>query len=484
MPTRRGPAGAGRRGWAIRRHGVWEIAPATLVEGRGSAGVGDRPPRDVQNRSRPLGLSASRPPGLPAARDRRPVVPVAATDNGVPRVLDRRAPGATGGRATVGRVDPVPARHAVATTGPGPSTRTPTGPSPEDHPHVDPGPELFEALLASSADAFYVVDPGGGVQFANPAAVALLGYDDEAELLCRNSHATIHHKHPDGSPFPAEECLLLKPRATGEVVRVELDWFVRRDGSMVPIAYSSSPLLMEGGRGAVVVFREVDPEGGEAPDGVPRSHALELHHSRARILASADAVRRRISRDLHDGAQQRLLHVLMTLRSAAGRVGDGAGDTRALLARAGDEVQEAIREMRDLVAGVHPAILSDRGLAAAVGSLASRSAVDVVLDVPAERWPAATEACAYFVVAEALANVAKHAPAAAEVRVGVAEVDGTLRIVVVDDGQGGADATAGSGLRGLEDRVAALGGRLTVGDARPRVPRGTRLVATLPVGPR
>ncbi|MEV4421123.1 PAS domain-containing protein [Patulibacter sp. NPDC049589] len=351
--------------------------------------------------------------------------------------------------------------------------------------HVDPGPELFEALLASSADAFYVVDPDGGVQFANPAAVALLGYDEESELLGRNSHATIHYKHPDGSHFPSEECMLLKPRTTGEVVRMELDWFVRRDGTMVPIAYSSSPLLMEAGRGAVVVFRQVDPEGGEAPDGIGRSHALELHHSRARILASADAARRRISRDLHDGAQQRLVHVLMTLRSAAGRVvGDGAGDTKALLSRASDEVQEAIRDLRDLVAGVHPAILSDRGLRAAVESLAARSAVDVEVDVAGDRWPIEIEGCAYFVISEAMANVAKHAPSAGEVLVRVGVEDGELRIEVRDDGDGGANPDAGSGLRGLEDRVSALGGRLAVADARRRPPLGTSLTASLPLGRR
>jgi PAS domain S-box-containing protein len=367
-------------------------------------------------------------------------------------------------------VDPVPADHEAH--------------HPADGHHLDPGPELFEALLASSADAFYVVDPEGAVQFANPAAVALLGYDDEAELLGRPSHATIHWKHPDGSPFPAEECMLLKPRTTGEVVRMELDWFVRRDGSMVPIAYSSSPLMMEGRRGAVVVFREVDPEGGEAPDGIVRSQALELHRSRARILASADAARRRISRDLHDGAQQRLLHVLMTLRSAVGRVEDGAGETKALLARAGDEVQEAIREMRDLVAGVHPAVLSDRGLRAAVHGLAARSAVDVDVDVPGDRWPPEVEACAYFVIAEALANVAKHAPTAGEAVVRVRESGDALRVAVEDDGAGGADPAAGSGLRGLEDRVAALGGGLVVGDARSRAPLGTRRPATLPLAGR
>ncbi|MGX6450067.1 PAS domain-containing protein, partial [Patulibacter sp. S7RM1-6] len=191
-------------------------------------------------------------------------------------------------------------------------------------------PALLESLLASSADAFYVVDPKGRVRFANPAAVALLGYDDATELLGRDSHATIHHTRPDGRPFPADECPLLRPRTTGEVVRVDLDWFVRRDGGMVPIAYSSSPLTTDHGLGAVVVFRRVDPEArtdGAAPAGA----ALELHESRARIVAAADAARRRISRDLHDGAQQRLVGVLMTLQSAAHRVGEGAADAKALL---------------------------------------------------------------------------------------------------------------------------------------------------------
>lgn len=423
----------------------------------------------------------------------------AALDNPARRVLAARALGAPPGAGTVEHVDLVPAHDGSPDDQPDPATpraghlyAVPRAAERDEHehdadeetPHVDPGPELFEALLASSADAFYVVDPEGAVQFANPAAVALLGYDDEHELLGRPSHATIHYKHPDGSAFPSEECMLLKPRTTGEVVRMELDWFVRRDGSMVPIAYSSSPLMMDGRRGAVVVFRQVDPEGGEAPDGIGRSHALELHHSRARILASADAARRRISRDLHDGAQQRLIHVLMTLRSAVGRVGDGAGDTKALLARAGDEVQEAIREMRDLVAGVHPAVLSDRGLRAAVDGLAARSAVDVEVDVPPDRWPMPIEACAWFVISEALANVAKHAPTAGEVLVRVRADAAELSIVVQDDGAGGADPDAGSGIRGLEDRVSALGGRLSVADARRRAPLGTRLTATLPLGRR
>jgi PAS domain S-box-containing protein len=312
-------------------------------------------------------------------------------------------------------------------------------------------PELLESLLASSADAFYVVDPAGRVQFANPAAVAMLGYDDEAELLGRPSHATIHHKRPDGTPFPDADCPLLRPRTTGEVVRVDLDWFVRRDGSMVPIAYSSSPLETDHGRGAVVVFREVDPHADE-DEAERHGWALELHESRTRIVAAADAARRRISRDLHDGAQQRLVGVLVTLRAAAGRVGDAGGEAASLLKRATEEVQAAIGDLRDLVAGV-----------------------------PRRRWPAEVEATVYFLVAEALTNVAKHAPEATVATVRVSASRQRLLVEVTDDGPGGATTAAGgSGLRGLRDRLALLGGTLEIGEAPGG---GTRLRADLPADP-
>src|SRR3954447_6685425 len=130
------------------------------------------------------------------------------------------------------------------------------------------GSDFLDALLASLADAVYVVGPAGEVRFANPAAVELLGYGSEADLLGRPSHATIHSRRPDGTPFPEEECPLLQPRATGETVRVELDWFVRRDGALVPVGYASAPLETPDGRGAVVVFRDLT-ERLDAPEGPP-----------------------------------------------------------------------------------------------------------------------------------------------------------------------------------------------------------------------
>jgi PAS domain S-box-containing protein len=122
-------------------------------------------------------------------------------------------------------------------------------------PAVEDGVAL--RIAEQTADGLYIVDHDGNFAFVNPAAVALFGYNDESELLGRNSHATTHYRRPDGSPYPVQECPLLKPRTTGESVRVDEDWFFRRDGSMIPVAYSSAPFPMEGGAGAVVAMRDM-----------------------------------------------------------------------------------------------------------------------------------------------------------------------------------------------------------------------------------
>src|SRR5436190_7850385 len=167
--------------------------------------------------------------------------------------------------------------------------------------------DVLEALLETVADAVYVVDKDGRVAFANPAALGLLGYE-EHELLGQVSHPTIHHHHWDGTPFPVEECPMLRPRATGETVRVDDDCFWRKDGSKFRVAYSSAPLPQRDGRGAVVVFRDVtarlDAEEAAREGAVERARAQEIHDSRARIVEATDGERRRLTRDLHDGAQQ------------------------------------------------------------------------------------------------------------------------------------------------------------------------------------
>jgi PAS domain S-box-containing protein len=187
----------------------------------------------------------------------------------------------------------------------------------------------------------------------------------------------------------------------------------------------------------------------------------QLAASRARIVEAGDAERRRLERNLHDGAQQRLVALSLNLRLAARSCGD---DPVALAAfeRAGEDLAQALEELRELARGIHPAVLSDRGLEPAIEALAARTPLPVQIDMGLEeRLPEPVEAAAYYVVAEAVTNAAKHAQAA-EVRVRIECDNGHARIEVADDGVGGAATGSGSGLRGLADRVEALGGHLRV----------------------
>jgi signal transduction histidine kinase len=203
----------------------------------------------------------------------------------------------------------------------------------------------------------------------------------------------------------------------------------------------------------------------------------DLRSSGARVVAAADAERRRLERDLHDGAQQRLVSLALTLGMARSRLPDDAAGAQGLIERAGGEAQAALAELRDLARGLHPAILTDRGLAPALADLAARSPVAVeVVEAPEERLPAHVEATAYFVVAEALTNVAKYAQASLAT-VAVRREGDEVVVEVADDGRGGADPRAGTGLRGLTDRVGVLDGRLEV---LSPAGRGTRVVAVVP----
>jgi PAS domain S-box-containing protein len=621
--------------------------------------------------------------------------------------------------------------------------------------------DFLAAVLDTVAQPIWVVDPGDLIRFANPAAVAALGYERADELLGRRSHDTIHYAHPDGSPYPAAECPMLLPRSTGETVSCELDWFFRRDGTMFPVSYVSAPIEMPEGRGAVVAFTDIEermnaerelrehderlagqqaslrriatmvaggaasaevfaaiaeevarvldvrlvglwryePDGTEAPvgwhpadvdpaaiaemgarapivvdgrawgvmaaggrlpadigerlgeftdlvataissstsraelarladeqaalrrvatlvareaspdevlaaiakelgrlldatatrlvrydddgtativaswgrlaDSVPVGTRMalgginvislvarsgrpariddyskatgpiaaygrgldargavggpiavggrlwgamivssrqnetlpagteawieqfaelaataianvqartDLAASRARIAAAADEERRRVVRDLHDGAQQRLVHTVITLKFAEQALPDDGHPAPALLREALGHVQDAVAELRELAHGILPSVLAHGGLRAGVDALALRMPIPVETDVSVDRLPAAVEATAYFVTAEALTNVAKHARASsATVR---AHVDaGTLRLEVQDDGIGGA-RSEGSGLLGLKDRLAVLHGRLVVED---RADRGTLVAAEIPL---
>jgi signal transduction histidine kinase len=203
--------------------------------------------------------------------------------------------------------------------------------------------------------------------------------------------------------------------------------------------------------------------------------AAELTASRRRILAVGDQMRRRIERDLHDGAQQRLVTLSLMLRG----IRDGApADVRADVDEVCDGLAAALQELRDLSRGLHPAILGEAGLGPAVRALARHSPLPVRVQVRADgRLPSSCEATAYYVAAEAFTNAAKHAAASA-VDILIERADGALTVQVRDDGVGGADATRGSGLVGLRDRVEAVGGTMTL-DSPARA--GTVLTVWLPV---
>jgi signal transduction histidine kinase len=204
-----------------------------------------------------------------------------------------------------------------------------------------------------------------------------------------------------------------------------------------------------------------------------RAQLEEVRASRARIVDAADAERRRVERDLHDGAQQRLVALALRLQVARSTNPEAAD----LLDEATSELQTAIGEVRGLARGVHPTILTEAGLAAAVEALAERTSVPVVVDIPDGRWDPALEATAYFVIAEALTNVTRYADAT-EARVSAHATGDRLMVSIVDDGRGGADPAQGSGLRGLQDRVAAIDGTLAVDSPNGS---GTTVTATLPI---
>jgi signal transduction histidine kinase len=209
-----------------------------------------------------------------------------------------------------------------------------------------------------------------------------------------------------------------------------------------------------------------------------RHQAAALRRSRARVIEAADSERRRVGRNLHDGAQQRLMAVANLLKLAQRKLG-ADHDAADLLRLALDEVGEAHAELRDLARGLHPVALSERGLRSAVESVAVGCGLPVTLDIADEDLPAHVELASYFLVSEALTNASKYAgPSRVHVRIGAEP--GTVLVEIADDGRGGADPAAGTGLRGLADRIEALGGRLEV-HSPPGA--GTRVSARLPLAP-
>jgi signal transduction histidine kinase len=215
----------------------------------------------------------------------------------------------------------------------------------------------------------------------------------------------------------------------------------------------------------------------ERLDAELRAKVDELRRSRERMLRIGLEERRRLERDLHDGAQQRLVAMAINIRLARAKLNQDPVAADRLLASAGDELDSALEELRELARGIHPAVLTDRGLGTALETLANRAPVPVELaELPEDRLPEAVELAAYFVVAEALTNVAKYANAS-HATVEVARENGRLVVEVADDGIGGANPENGTGLRGLADRIAVLEGRLEVDSERGR---GTTIRAQIP----
>ena len=257
-----------------------------------------------------------------------------------------------------------------------------------------------------------------------------------------------------------------------------------------PASLVGAPIVVEGRRWGVMIMastEDVLPPDSEAQlasftelvaTAIANAEAQrELAASRARIVAATDQERRRVVRDLHDGAQQRLVHTILTLHLASQALQKEQNPATELVTEALDHAREAMAELRELTHGILPDVLTRGGLRAGVDTLASRMPVPVEIDVSVGRLPSAVEATAYFLVSEALTNVAKHARAAhAEVTARIE--DGTLAVHVRDDGIGGARPD-GSGLLGLADRLAALDGQLRV---ESPTDGGTLITAAIPIG--
>jgi PAS domain S-box-containing protein len=465
-----------------------------------------------------------------------------------------------------------------------------------------------------------VIDEAGLIRFANASAATALGYGHASDLLGKPSHQTMHHKRPDGTACPVQECRLLLLHTTGQELHAE-DYLVRRDGSLLPVEFWSAPIDLPDGRGAVVCFSDVSErqrteraladrgateqaaverevaearaaeltasearlraileaahdgvlsidqharityantsaermfgyradeltgqeiaevivppslreahragfsrymttgeshildrqievtalraDGTEFPveltitrAGLPgspafigwvrditdRKHAAqELIASRARLVTASDAARQRVTRDLHDGAQQRLVSAIIGLQLAQRKWESEPRRARELVDLALNDATHGMAELRELAAGIHPAILTQRGLAAALAGLTGRLPVPVQLDLPRHRLPAPIEASVYFFCAEALTNVVKHARASSA-WVKVTADDERCTVEVRDDGIGGARARSdSSGLTGLRDRIGALNGIM---DIVAPAEGGTVLRAAIPL---
>jgi PAS domain S-box-containing protein len=319
----------------------------------------------------------------------------------------------------------------------------------------------FVRDVVQAAPAFFcVLDNAGRIVRFNNAVVNATGIEDDERV---QGLPLVDVLVADGDrAIVAALILALDPGPH------EHRWVARGGGELV-VEWSLSPITDAHGQPTLLLT---------GLDVSERArHEEELRSSRMRLVEAGDAERRRLERNLHDGAQQRLVALSLALRLAQSKLATDPGRADAILSDASGELALALQELRELARGIHPAMLTDRGLYAALESLAERSPVPVRLAADSrERLAEPVEAAAFYVASEALTNVAKYAQAN-EVVVAVTRENGRVSISIADDGVGGADPTLGSGLRGLADRVEALGGSLRVTSAPGK---GTVVEAELP----
>jgi PAS domain S-box-containing protein len=323
--------------------------------------------------------------------------------------------------------------------------------------------ELLNAIANYAPSLLCIVDAEGRVRdrAANLAFERTLGYDTPEV-----GGVVFWERYVPPEDASAVRAAIEEVIAGGPTQEHDGRWLTR-GGETVDVAWSCSGLPeIEDGRLFLISGTDISDR---------KRQADELRRSRVRLVAAGDEARKRLERNLHDGAQQHLVALLLMLKTIRSRA-----DTRTAeaLGDAIDELQEAVDELVELARGIHPAALTRYGLSAATEQLARRSPLDVALETTDRRYSEHVEAAAYYVVSEALANVVKYAETdSASVR--IADDGDRLRVEVADEGAGGADPTRGSGLAGLADRLAALDGALAI---ESPVGGGTRVTATIPIG--
>jgi PAS domain S-box-containing protein len=324
---------------------------------------------------------------------------------------------------------------------------------------------LVRALMVNVPGAIYrsAWHDGYRLELISDEIERISGYPP-ANFIASAKRTLLSIIHPDDVDSVMEGVR----RATDDRGQFVVEYrIVRADGGVRWVLDRGQPVPGKGGRlwvdGAIfdITDRRAAEEALRAQE-IERARTEELRASRVRIVQAADEARRKIERDLHDGAQQRLVALSLDVRLARSRVEREPETAAPYLERLGAELAEASAELRELARGIHPAVLTERGLGPAIAAVADRSPVPVeILEVPDERAPRAVETTAYFTVSEALTNVAKYAQAT-HATVRVAAEDGCLVVEIGDDGIGGADPDGGSGLTGLTDRVGAIDGTLSV----------------------